>query len=282
MKGQFQPHLDKYKKDGLAIFRNVLDSAIIEESKEHIQWLLGKNPELRPELLNTQLMSEDPFWVRLISDDRLLDIAEAFIGEDIALFASHYIAKPPHNGQPVLWHQDGSYWPLEPMEVITLWVALDDADPENGCMRIIPGTQNQRLLSMDEMDSIPEGNVLGSGIQPDQIDEAGAVDVILKAGDVSIHHPNVIHGSDANLSDRWRRGLTIRYIPASTKILSEEQWPSAFMLRGKPSSGVNSYLPWPKYDESKMFFSNWKDWNQKCGKMNELYSTQINTLLGKS
>ena len=62
-------------------------------------------------------MTHDPFWVRLVGDQRLLDIAKLFIGPNIALFASHYIAKPPGEGQAVLWHQDAHYWPLEPMEV---------------------------------------------------------------------------------------------------------------------------------------------------------------------
>jgi len=94
-------------------------------------------------------------------------------------------------------------------------------------------------------------NVLNSAIDDQFVDESRAVDVILKAGDVSIHHPNVIHGSNANTSAMWRRGLTIRYIPTSTRILSDRQWPSAFLLRGRAAPGVNDYLPWPKYKAGK-------------------------------
>jgi hypothetical protein len=83
------------------------------------------------------------------------------------------------------------------------------------------------------------------------VDEAKAADVVLRAGDVSIHHPNVVHGSNANTSPRWRRGLTIRYIPTSTRIVTDRQWPSAFLLRGKAAPGVNNYLPWPRYVEGK-------------------------------
>ena len=90
-------------------------------------------------------MTNDPFWVRLISDDRLLDIAQEYVGPNIALFASHYISKPPADGHPVLWHQDGSYWPLEPMEVVTLWLAVDDSLPENGCMQAIPTSSTARM-----------------------------------------------------------------------------------------------------------------------------------------
>ena len=77
-------------------------------------------------------MTDDPFWVRLVSDDRLLNVAETFVGPNIALFASHYIAKRPFDGQAVLWHQDGSYWPLEPMEVVTLWLACGRGDYARG------------------------------------------------------------------------------------------------------------------------------------------------------
>src|SRR5204862_1591291 len=94
------------------------------------------------------LMQHDPFWVRLVGDDRLLDIVEQFVGKNIALFASHYIAKPPRDGQPVLWHQDGSYWPLQPMEVISIWLAADDSTTENGCMRVIPQTHPIALQTL--------------------------------------------------------------------------------------------------------------------------------------
>lgn len=239
----------QFDREGYAIFRNVLDADLIAETSRHIDWLLEKNPGVRPEQLHHWLMKDDPFWVRLISDPRLLDVAEQFIGPNIALFASHYISKPPFDGQPVLWHQDGSYWPLEPMEVVTLWLAVDRADPENGCMRVIPGTQHTELKAMDAHKD--EVSVLGSGISDEFVDESKAVDIILDPGDVSVHHPNVIHGSNANTSPRRRAGLTIRYIPTSTRIISEEPWPSAFFLRGEKVAGVNEYQPFPRFEEGR-------------------------------
>src|SRR3954452_1836358 len=86
------------------------------------------------------------FYGPLVADHRLLDIASQFVGPDIALFASAYLCKPPGDGQPVLWHQDGSYWPLDPMEVVSLWLAIDDSVPENGCMRVIPGSHKTSLV----------------------------------------------------------------------------------------------------------------------------------------
>jgi phytanoyl-CoA hydroxylase len=258
---------EKYDRDGYVVVSSVIDDVLAQEARSHVDWLLAKHPGVRPEQLGHTMMTDDPFWVRLISDPRLLDIAAAFVGPDIALFASHYIAKQPYDGQAVLWHQDGSFWPLEPMEVVTLWLSVDDADVENGCMRVLPGTQTQRLLKLDEMEKREDGmNVLSKGIGSSHLDESQAVDIILKAGDVEVHHPNVIHGSNANTSPRWRRGLTIRYIPASTRILSEERWPSAFLLRGNAHPRAdNHYRPWPRFVGGEhMPFHDWVEWNAKA------------------
>ena len=75
--------------------------------RRHVDRLLKGN--VKPENIAHQEQPNDPFWLRLVSDDRLLDVAEKFIGSDIALFASAYVCKPPREGKPVLWHQDGSY-----------------------------------------------------------------------------------------------------------------------------------------------------------------------------
>jgi phytanoyl-CoA hydroxylase len=253
---------EQYERDGYVVIRNVVDPDLVAEARQHVTWLMEHNPTLRAEQLGHFLMTDDPFWVRLVGDDRLLDVAQQFVGPDIALFASHYIAKPPFDGQPVLWHQDGSFWPLEPMEVSTLWLAVDDSTPENGCMRVIPGSHRTDLQELVPRTEV--ANVLNSSIDPATVDERDGVDVVLSAGDVSMHHPNLVHGSNANTSPRWRRGLTIRYIPTSTRIVSEEQWPSAFLLRGEAVPGVNSYLPWPRYIAGKhMPFRDAETWNRR-------------------
>jgi len=237
----------QYDLYGYAVFRGVLDPDLMAEALAHVDWLRERHPDVRPEHLDCWLVTHDPFWVRLVSDDRLLDVAERFIGPNIALFASHYICKPPREGQPVLWHQDGSYWPLEPMEVVTLWLAVTASTPENGCMRVIPGTHRMGLHPNRPRPDV--ANVLGSGMDESLVEEARAVDLVLAPGDVSVHHPNVIHGSNANASNTWRMGLTIRYIPTTTRIRHPGQGPfrSAFLLRGEAVEGVNEYNPRPRY-----------------------------------
>lgn len=251
--------LTDFERDGYAIFRKVLDPQLVSEASLHVEWLMQRNPDLRPENLGTRLLGKDPFWLRLVSDNRLLDIAELFIGPDIALFASHYLCKPPLDGRPVLWHQDGSYWPLEPMRVVSLWLAVDASTPENGCMRVIPRTHHRELEALKERTDVP--NVLKSGMDESLVDGSKAVDIALEPGDVSVHHPNIIHGSNANTSAMRRCGLTIRYIPTSTRILSAEPWPSAFLLRGAAVKNVNSYLPLPRYRAAEhMSFRGCESW----------------------
>lgn len=235
--------VERYRRDGYVIYRQVIDRGLVAEAIGHVAWLRARHPDLRPEQLGHWLVAEDPFWVRLVSDARLLDVAEAFVGPSIALFASHYICKPPYSGQPVLWHQDGAYWPLEPMEVVTLWLAIDPSTSENGCMRVVPGSHRREIHALRPNTEVE--SVLGSESAID-VDETEAVDLVLAPGDVEVHHPNILHASNANTSPKRRCGLTIRYIPTSTRITSEDQpYPSAILLRGAP--GVNDYRPWPRY-----------------------------------
>jgi ectoine hydroxylase-related dioxygenase (phytanoyl-CoA dioxygenase family) len=144
------------------------------------------------------------------------------------------------------------------MEVVTLWLAVDRADQENGCMRVIPRTHKDQLFEMQ--DASDKGAVLDRETPPEFVDESKAVDIVLDPGDVEVHHPNIIHGSHANASPRRRCGLTIRYIPTSTRVISDHDWPSLFLLRGEPGT-VNSYRPRPKYVEGESFpFKGSENW----------------------
>lgn len=233
---------EQYDRDGFLVFPEVLDPELVRHASDHVEWLQRRNPDVRPEALHHHLMWDDPFWIRLISDPRLLDLVEGIIGPNIALFASHYICKPGGDGLPVLWHQDGSYWPLDPMEVVTVWLAVDDSTVENGCMRVLPGTHQGPQLPHHQHE---KQAVLHTEIDAAEIDESRAVDVEIPAGGVSLHHPWLVHGSNPNRSPRRRCGLTIRYIPTTTRI-TKDDW-TTFLFRGNPVPGINSYSPIPAF-----------------------------------
>ncbi|MBO9605594.1 MAG: phytanoyl-CoA dioxygenase family protein [Paenibacillaceae bacterium] len=250
----------QYEEQGYVIYRHVLDDALMREAQEHVLHLMKLRPDLPPEKFEHVLFPDDPFFVRLTGDERLLDIVESYIGPDIALFGAHYFCKMPYTGQAVLWHQDGSYWPLDPMEVVTLWLAVDESTRENGCLRVIPRSHKLALQTMGASTGVP--NVLDSEIDPSFVNEAEAVDIELNPGDVEVHHPNIIHGSEANRSPKRRCGLAIRYISTRTRILWDK-WPT-FVLRGEAVPGVNAYLDRPSYVEGKhMSFRGAERWAQR-------------------
>jgi ectoine hydroxylase-related dioxygenase (phytanoyl-CoA dioxygenase family) len=174
---------------------------------------------------------------------RLLDAVEQLIGPDIVLLYSHIINKKGGGGLGVKWHQDGPYWPrIEPKIAVTAWIALDDADAQNGCMQVIPGSHaghkdlgqaatGERDLIQDHAIALPESVV----------DASKAENIILKRGDVSFHDSYIIHGSQANFSNRRRAALTVRYIPSSTRIQHRPDR-KQYLVRGNAADNGNIYM----------------------------------------
>jgi ectoine hydroxylase-related dioxygenase (phytanoyl-CoA dioxygenase family) len=173
---------------------------------------------------------DDPVWLDAVADPRLLDLVEAILGPGVVLFSSCWVVKPPRTGRAAAWHQDGGTWPLDPLEAVTLWVALDDADAGNGALRVVPGSQRSGLLPHARDDTRLATELFNVAVAPEAVDEAAAVDVVLRAGDVSAHHPALVHGSGPNLSERPRRALVARYHPPTTRV-TRADWPSTVLLR---------------------------------------------------
>lgn len=264
---KYNQNLREYHKNGFTIFRNVINDDLLQEIHQHLVWLRKKFPEFRPEHYHHPLMRDDAFWVRVVTDSRLLDIAELFLSPNLSCFTAHYICKPPYDGQAVLWHQDGAYWKLEPMQAATLWLAVDESTPENGCLRMIPGTHNLPLHKITVRNDVP--NMLSSTIDYNLFDPAEAVDVVLQPGDVSVHHPHIIHGSEPNISAKRRCGLDLGYMDTSTSISNEELYLDPILVKGAAQSGINQYRAWPEYNEkNSMYFEGADQWNEKIKKIN--------------
>src|SRR5438874_4226818 len=132
---------------------------------------------------------EDTKLFDWLFDDSVLDIVESLIGPDIALWSSHFIAKPPGIGKRVPWHEDSAYWGqvLDPMEVVTVWLAIDPSTPVNGCMRVIPGTHHNGYSQYEPVKDASK-EVFGTEIKKELLDESKAVDCILRPNFCSIHH----------------------------------------------------------------------------------------------
>ena len=136
----------------------------------------------------------------------LLDIVAALIGEPILLYEDQALLKPPEVGSPKPPHQDNAYFRVEPPDaVITCWAALDDATPENGCMRYFVGTHQHGLVEHEAIPNTPH-------LVPRGLRHEDAALAPVKAGGVVFHHSLTLHCSDPNRSDRWRRAFVCHYV----------------------------------------------------------------------
>lgn len=151
----------------------------------------------------------------LLTHPRIVALVKDLLGENVIGWGSHFFCKMPHDGKRVSWHQDASYWPMTPSKTVTVWLAIDDADVENACMRFIPGSHHYGHLTW-QLSEDDERNVLNQTV-PDAERFGAPVDDVLKAGEVSIHSDLTLHGSEANESDRRRCGLTLRYCTADVR-----------------------------------------------------------------
>ncbi len=151
----------------------------------------------------------------ILTNPRIVEYISDLFGENVIAWGSHFFCKMPHDGKTVAWHQDASYWPLSPSKAATVWLAIDDADIENACMKFVAGSHHFGHMTYRESDSA-EHNVLNQSI--DNAEQYGEVVYDqLRAGQVSIHSDLLLHGSEANDSSRRRCGLTLRYCAASVR-----------------------------------------------------------------
>lgn len=151
----------------------------------------------------------------ILSEPRIVAVVKDLLGDNVIGWGSHFFCKMPHDGKRVAWHQDASYWPLSHSKTVTVWLAIDDADIENGCMRFLAGSHEFGHLTY-RPSSPEEHNVLDQTVEnAEQYGTPTAVE--LKAGQISIHSDLLLHGSEANDSDRRRCGLTLRYCSADVR-----------------------------------------------------------------
>lgn len=188
---------------------------------------------------------------KIATHRRVLETVETLIGPDIILMSTGFFVKQPStNDKFVAWHQDTMYWGLEPPFALTVWLAIDDVDTENGCMRVIP--RSHKLGLLPHRTSGREGNLLGEDQEIDAalFDEPSAVDFCLKAGFASVHHGELIHGSNPNCSTRRRCGMTIRFTHPQVRPITDGPHPfrdKPILVHGEDRYGHFQYAPRPEF-----------------------------------
>jgi ectoine hydroxylase-related dioxygenase (phytanoyl-CoA dioxygenase family) len=184
--------------------------------------------KIKPHLLFT-------WMIELATTPRLLDAIEDLIGPDIMLVTSAVWAKNARDPAFVTWHQDSAYFGYEPMDVWGAWVGLTDSLVEHGCLRYLPGTHARP--EMPHIETWHEDNLLQRGQQIPAIDEAGAVDAEVRAGEATLHHFRLAHSSKPNASGQRRIGILFVYCPPYVR-------PTLGRYPARLVRGVNRFDHW--------------------------------------
>lgn len=214
-------------------------------SRDEVQQLDGGLAELLKLLRPGETSKEIREWHEtsrflydICTNGAILDYVEDLLGPNFILWGSNFFIKEPRSLSTVGWHQDAYYWPLDPHESLTVWLAFDDSTAANGAMTVIPGSHKAGLLKhvrASETDS-----VLMLECERGQFREDLAVQATLQAGQVSIHDDKLVHGSPGNPSPFRRAGLTIRYSRTNVKCdLTINPHFKSYLCRGVDEFGHN-------------------------------------------
>jgi hypothetical protein len=237
--------IEQYRRDGYHFPVRVMSSADAARGRarlESVERDLG-GPlrgiyRLKPHLLLTWLSD-------LVRHPAILDAVEDVVGPDILCWNSSFFTKEATSPGYVSWHQDATYWGLSEPDVVTAWVAFTNSTPENGNMQVIPGSHR---LQTPHRDTFHPDNLLSRGQEiAVDVDERQAADIVLQAGEMSLHHVLIVHGSRPNASGDRRIGFAIRYMSTRVQQLSDVR-DSATLVRGADAFGHFDLEPRPAAD----------------------------------
>ncbi len=208
--------LKQYKDEGFVSPINIFSKDKAQAIRDEIELIEKKLPhELEKSgRYNAHLIS--PQLDEVTHNSKILDAVQCLIGENILVCSTTLFIKNPREKGFVSYHQDAKYIGLEPHNWVTVWVAITDSNEKNGCMRMWPGSHKDNMKDHDQ--KFNEGNLLTRGQTVNNVPEKETIPLILKAGQISLHHPKVVHGSGLNKSDDRRIGFVIQsYIGTNVK-----------------------------------------------------------------
>ena len=207
--------LKQYEDQGYISPIEVLSSSEALEARKEIELIEKKMPNEidKSGRYNVHLIS--PKLDAIVHNSKILDAVESIIGKNILVCSTTLFIKNPNEQGFVSYHQDAKYIGLEPHNWVTAWVALTESNENNGCMKMWP---KSHLNIKDHHEKFNEGNLLTRGQTVENVPEDEVKSIELKAGQMSLHHPRVVHGSGINKSDDRRIGFVIQsYIGTNVK-----------------------------------------------------------------
>ncbi len=200
--------LKQYEDNGFISPINIFSKDKAKKIRNEIELIEKEKPgELdKSGRYNAHLIS--PMLDEVTHNSKILDAVQSLIGENILVCSTTLFIKNPNKKGFVSYHQDAKYIGLEPLNWVTAWVAITDSNQKNGCMKMWPGSHKENLKVHNQM--FNEENLLTRGQTINDVPENETVPLVLKAGQMSLHHPTVVHGSGLNKSNDRRIGFVIQ------------------------------------------------------------------------
>ena len=197
-----------YNEKGYISPIDVFSTKEAKEIRDEIESIEKKWPNFLEGLGRNYVHIISPIFNKACLNKRMLDAVESIIGKNILICGTTLFIKNANEKGFVSFHQDAKYIGLEPHNWVTAWVAITDANENNGCMRMWPGSHKNNLKHHNQ--KFDANNLLTRGQTIENVPIEETEPVILKAGQLSLHHPKIIHGSGLNKSKERRIGFAIQ------------------------------------------------------------------------
>lgn len=227
-----EEQIDSFRENGFLKYGRVLDDAQTRALRDRLTEVMEGRSAAKPEAMRNLLGGSERVVVQVVNiweaDDRfrehlynpaICEMVAQLIGTDVLrVWHDQVQYKPPRNGGPTDWHQDHPFWPIiQPADLVSAWVALEDADIENGCMWMVPRSHKWGAHKGGNIGSTAD---FQPAYDPALVPEGETVEAVpcpVKAGEVMFHHCLTWHGSPPNQSDRGRPAIAVHYMPGYTR-----------------------------------------------------------------
>ncbi|MCU4926402.1 phytanoyl-CoA dioxygenase family protein [Halobacteria archaeon AArc-dxtr1] len=251
---------EQYQTDGYVVVEDALSPDQIERVTERLREYThgdrdpaGFDSQLEPRVERGELeveeegdavrkfeglgmVEEDDVFREVADNETIVSVAQQLLGPNLKLLRSAAMFKPPEIGSEKGFHQDAAYYPIHPMDHVTVWIALDDATPENGCMNVVPGAHKDGILGHEAVEYDTD-IVIGER----DYDADDAVAVPMEAGSVLFQHCLTPHYTAPNTSEHWRRALIMAYMRSRSRFTKSDEelpgWVDSVHITGEEFPG---------------------------------------------
>lgn len=237
--------VDRFERDGFLSPIDVFDQVEVAGLRARFEAFEREVGAERAVAARTDLHLAQRWAWDVVTNPLIVGAVTSVLGPDVLLWTVNWFVKEPNDGKFVSFHQDANYWGLEPHDVVTAWIALSDASEPTGPMRFLPGSHRGELFGHEN--TYAADNLLSRGqVVRAELDESVAVLAPLSAGQMSLHHVRLIHGSGPNQTGGRRIGMVLRY--CATKVRQTKGPDSAVLVAGEDTYGHFELHPAPERD----------------------------------